>query len=137
MAFQVGHNTATLTGAYWSIDDLQTTSATGSQNNFVVDVISHTITATGSAPIFTGLTNGRAGREINIQNTGTGTVTLTHEGAGSTAANRIDCPDNISLTENQRAHLIYSGTRWLAVKVSQTASVVNDANTILATQVFS
>jgi hypothetical protein len=63
----------------------------------------------------TGMTNGRSGRMVAIHNAGSSTLTLTHNDANSTAANRFGLPGGTSLTitAGQTRLCIYDSTSSL------------------------
>ena len=67
----------------------------------------------------TGLTGGAPGREMVLFNIGSFTITLSHDSASSTAANRFLCPGstNFALTANAAVRLVYDATssRWRVV----------------------
>lgn len=100
----------------------QTTSATGTQNNFDLNARFTHLLCSGAAVEFTGFTvmgaAPQAGDVVIIENVGTSTETtaVTHE-ATSTAANQITCPSTTGqiVGSKGRMQLIYNGTtsKWL------------------------
>lgn len=74
----------------------QTTSATGTQNNFSLNGPHTVLECSGAAPVFTGFTVGGVapvgGDRAVLVYTGSGTLRVAKEDAGSTAANRITSP---------------------------------------------
>lgn len=113
---QVGYSSTDLSGAYWPLEVVQTSSATGTQNNFTINTTTQFCAASGAAPVFTGLTGGRTGRSLVIHNVGSGTLTFNHQDSNSTAANRIITPSSAAFTiaAGQTALLFYDGasSRW-------------------------
>lgn len=77
------------------------------------------LSATGEPTNISGFTGGRAGRLIMVHNNGGNDFTLTHEGAGSDAANRMALPNSASvlLTDNEAVMLWYDTAqdRWKAM----------------------
>ncbi len=62
------------------------------------------------------LTAGFDGQFLRIRNTGTGTLTLVSENAGSTAANRFTGSGDVNIAPGDKADLIYYGgsvNRWV------------------------
>lgn len=98
----------------------QTTSATGTQNNFDLNGRFTYLACSGAAPIFTGFTVlGSApsqGDRVIIDNVGTGTTKVAHENASSTAAHRVICPSTAGqiIGAKGRMELVYSAadSRW-------------------------
>lgn len=74
----------------------QTTSATGTQNNFSLNGPNTVLECSGAAPVFTGFTVAGAapvgGDRAVLVYTGSGTLRVPKEDGGSTAANRITSP---------------------------------------------
>jgi len=79
----------------------------------------------------TGLTTGSSGRVVAIHNVGSFPITLTDEGAGSTAANRFALTDaaNLVLQTDECVILHYdsTSTRWRAVSASRQATAAPGA----------
>lgn len=79
-------------------------------------------TTDGTARSLTGLTAGAAGDIIYLHNTGTATISLNHQNAGSAAANRFTCPRGLTftLTTKTTVQLIYSATlsTWLVGSIT-------------------
>lgn len=100
----------------------QTTSATGTQNNFDLNAHFTYLRCSGAAPSFTGFTvltaAPTAGDRVIIENvdTATNTVKCADENASSTAANRFTCPsvNGQIIGAKGRMELVYDGTssRW-------------------------
>jgi hypothetical protein len=99
----------------------QSSSATGTQNDFSASSARTVLRCTGSsAVIFTGFTIGgaapAAGSEITIENVGSSTVRVAHQDTGSTAANRIigESTRGQIVGVNGSIRLLYDGTtsRW-------------------------
>jgi hypothetical protein len=61
-------------------------------------------------------------------------LTIQHQGAGSLAANRINCPRSVDmvLSRYEAAMLMYDGAVWTAVALSETAAVYTIEETIAA-----
>lgn len=76
------------------------------------------LTASGAYSI-TGLAGGSNGRAIVVVNVGSNTITLSHENASSTAANRFACPSsaNFSLLAGSCVIVVYDTTsaRWRVI----------------------
>ena len=95
------------------------------------------------AVTITGIAAPVAGRLLIIKNgnaVGGFTLTLTHDGAGSTAANRIYTPDGNSLTlqGGDTAILQYSSatSRWMVISTDAGVAWDDRANTFTANQTF-
>lgn len=114
---QVGYAAAELTGAFWPLEAVQTSSATGTQNDLSVNTTTFALILSGAAPVITGFTGGRAGRAIFIEYTGAGTLVINHQDTNSTAGNRVICPaaGNITIKPNGWVVLVYSSSRWNAI----------------------
>jgi hypothetical protein len=70
----------------------QTHSTTGNQNNVTLnDACGIFVYDAASSAMFTGLTNGRAGRTVRVRVKGAGYLWLRDQNASSTAANRFLC----------------------------------------------
>lgn len=94
-----------------------TTGAIGTdQHNYDADNMSVIAVAASSAFSFTGIAGGVEGRILQIINTGgTNSITLEHEHASSSSANRMALPgdaDVIIGPSNRSAVLIYQGGKW-------------------------
>lgn len=99
------------------------------------------LTASGAYSI-TGLAGGANGRAVVLVNIGSNPITLAHENASSTAANRFACPDSVDfyLQPGAVAWVVYdtTSTRWRLVAmrawgVATTSSAYTSAsNTIKA-----
>ncbi len=111
------------TDATWgAVSAEQTTTSTGTQNDFDITVGRHAFLRcnNASALVFTGFTvNGAAPQEgdrITIDNIGSSTVRVAHQDAGSTAANRVisESTRGQILGANGRMELVYDTTsdRW-------------------------
>jgi pectate lyase-like protein len=73
---------------------------------------------TSAAAAIGGMVAGTYGDELTLLNVSANTVTLNHEDAGSTAANRFFCPTsaNFAIRTNGGVRLIYdTGNRWRVV----------------------
>lgn len=71
-------------------DVAQTVSTTGTINDLVLNSTTTTLIFTSaSAVTLTGMSGGADGRCVNVVNAGGSVIDVTHEGAGSTAANRV------------------------------------------------
>lgn len=98
----------------------QTTSATGTQNDFSLSGRVTYLRCTGAAPLFTGFTVGgaapTAGDTVIIDRISAGTAKVAHQNTGSTAANRVIAPSTNGqiVGEAGRMMCIYDGTtsRW-------------------------
>jgi hypothetical protein len=115
-------------GATWSaVSNTPSTLASGSTNNYDPTVVSYfqrltanaaNSTLTGFAPNTAAQIDGQVHVIINVA--AAGTLTLSHQDAGSTATNRFLCSTgaNIVLSPNQAADVIYDTTvgRWLVFK---------------------
>lgn len=97
----------------------QTTTATGTQNNFDLNAHLTYLRCTGAAPSFSGFTvlgsAPSAGDRVYIECLGT-TAKVTHQDTNSTAANRVLCPSTFGqiIGVNGVMLLIYDATtsRW-------------------------
>ena len=105
----------------------QTYTSTGSQNDVAPSSGGFVyIRCTGAAPSITGFTGGEAGRVLILECLGT-TLQVTHQGAGSTAANRIICPSTSGqiVGVNGKIMLVYDDTtdRWRATVLNPGAPI--------------
>jgi hypothetical protein len=95
------------------------TSISGTNNDWAPTVAYRQRISASAAAIITGLTTGSTtiGQVQHWQNISSFNITLTHEGAGSTAANRFACPSSVDLVIPPGAStwLIYDSTlaRWV------------------------
>lgn len=130
---QVGYSSTDLSGAYWPLEVVQTSSATGTQNNFTIDTTSTHLVLSGATPVITGLTGGRTGRIVFISYAGSGTLVLNHQDTNSTAANRIVCATaaNTTIYPATWIALIYHSSRWNLVNWSMTSGIIM-ADSVLA-----
>lgn len=94
---------------------VQTTTSTGTQNNFSATAARRLVLYANNATALTitGLTAGSDGDQITVIKIGAGSVTLTEQDTGSTAANRIVTADG-AIGVPAAATLTYSTTlaRW-------------------------
>ena len=99
----------------------QTTSATGTQNNFALTAQVSVLLCTGAAPSFTGFSAGNDGQVVDVVVLGT-SGRVTHQGAGSTAANRCVSPSTNGLIVgvNGVIRIIYdlANARWRIMTLS-------------------
>jgi len=108
--------------------DLTPTQITGNQNDYAptghASAFRFLINSSAAFNI-TGLAGGVAGRVVAITNTGTFTITLKEQDAGSSAANRFLNSGDVALAANQTLWLQYDGgttNRW---RTSRFAELVN------------
>lgn len=108
---------------------VQTTTATGTQNDFGVTGARHLILRCNNASLltFTGFAAGSDGDEIDVVSIGAGQVDLPHQNAGSAAANRFinlatSAPSSLAAGSGT-ARYVYDGTtaRWRLVAHEQGA----------------
>lgn len=95
------------------------------------------LSTTGSNYTISGISGGTSGRVILVQNvnaSGGGNITLTSQGAPSSAANRIYAPADIVLHPGEGTNLIYDNTlsRWTAVAQQSASSSWVLLNTLTA-----
>lgn len=117
------------------LDEVVTTvGATTNYNNFALGSASHALfrAATGAFTV-TGVTGGAAGKTIRIINSSGQEMTLAHESASSTAANRIWLPGATDLVvpDDSSAILIYNNTdsRWVLGAVGSSAAAATNVFT--------
>lgn len=96
---------------------------TADQNNFNVPEATFVRLSTDATRTITGISNTADGRQLILTNIGSFDLILAHENAGSSAANRINVPNDADLTlgPDDSALLIYDSitTRW-RIKASST-----------------
>lgn len=120
-----------LTGAFSWASTISPAAITGTSNDYAptgladAQIIRQDLSA---AATLTGLTAGTTGRHIVLVNIdGSFRLTLSHEGAGSTAANRFALPGGVSyyLDPGQSVVLSYDATsaRWRVVNGTGTSAV--------------
>lgn len=94
---------------------------TSDQNNYAPGTALHYRLSTDASRVVTGLSISQVdGQLAHILNVGSNDLTLAHQGAGSTAANRIICPGaaDVVLAGGESVLLVYDSTssRWRVVK---------------------
>jgi hypothetical protein len=134
---QVGYSSTDISGLYWPLEVIQTSAATGTQNDFTINTTTRLVVLSGAAPSITGLTGGRAGRVLQLHYTGSGTLSVTSQGAGSTAANRVITPTagTVTVNPNQTLNLFYdnASSRWRVFDNHTLGSVAVDQSTGIVT----
>jgi len=121
---------------------VQTTSATGTQNNFTINAGTLVLRASpASATTYSGFTGGTEGRMLIVEVTGAGVVTLTNLDAGSTSANQLLVNGGsgatlVGGTTNSTAFLLYDATashwRMIAQNSTTIAGAITIGNTLTA-----
>lgn len=110
---------------------IQTTTLTGTQNNFAATAARRLIVYcnNASALTITGIAAGTDGDDITFVSIGAGTVSFSHQAAGSTAANRLinlvtSAPTPLAAGVGT-ARYVYDGTatRWRLVAHEQGAAI--------------
>ena len=100
----------------------QASTATGAQADFALTTNVSTLVCTGAAPIFSGFAAGVAGQTVDIWFTGSTSLQILTQNAGSVAANRVICPSTVGLTvgTNGCIRISYdtSAARWHAATVA-------------------
>lgn len=90
-------------------------SVTGYDPGMTIYIDRLDIAASVSDTTINDLPAGFDGQRLRVRNTGTGTLTLTDENSGSTAANRFSGIGDVSLLPGEKVDLIYyagSVNRW-------------------------
>jgi len=107
--------TGIVTGQSFVTSGRQTSSSTGTINNFSLTAGVAELYMTGAAPTMTGLTGGASGRSIRIIAAG-GNIIFNSEDAGSTAANQFKLPlATMEIYQYTWVEFLYDATlsRWL------------------------
>src|SRR6185295_11740692 len=109
---------------------IQTTTSTGTQNNFAITADTRLLRCNNASLLtITGMTAGYDGQEVMITNVGAGLVSLPHQNASSTAANRffnIATSGATSLSPaSGRARYVYDATSvaWVLLEHDQGAFI--------------
>ena len=129
MAVQVANPTAQLSSAWLATLVAQRTTATGSQNDFVINRhFLHLQCNNASALTLTGMgvaTGNIDGAMVVIENVGSSTVATTAEDAASAAANRFTAA--ILLFAGERALAVYDATavRWRVMHIGRATIAIN------------
>lgn len=106
-----------------SLTGEQTSTVTGTQNDFALTAQASTLTWNGASPVtFTGFAGGTSGRVLLIVNVSATTLTLNTESGSSTAANRLTLLGGTSqvVGSNGAAFLRYDGanSRWRVIAIN-------------------
>lgn len=136
-SIQVGYGTVDLTGAYWPLESVQTSSATGAQHNFALNTSTHILLLSGAAPVLSGMTGGRTGRTVIVYFNGATSCTLQHQNIGSIAANEFYTQQTADLVfaPNSWVLLGYFNSRWIVMTHphAQRAEIISGAWTFSST----
>lgn len=120
---------------------VQTTTSTGTQNDFALTASASLLRVNNASAItLTGLSAGADGQRLDVVSIGAGTVTISDQGGGSTAANRVitGLGEALVLTAGTGvARLVYDATtaRWrvTAIKAHAWTAVAYASGNFTAT----
>lgn len=121
---------------------VQTSSSTGTVNNFSLNADTTVVTFTGANPTLTGMTGGAAGRHVKICSTisTTSTLAIAVNSGSSTAANRFGGTSAPRLKEQSCIDVVYDGATslWYADddQLLTTLEVTGNVNFYGQTMVF-
>ena len=100
----------------------QASAATGAQADFALTTNASQLVCSGAAPIFSGFAAGVAGQTVDVIFTGTTSLQILTQNAGSVAANRAIGPSTVGLTvgTNGCIRMSYDATasRWRCMTLS-------------------